>query len=183
MEISDKGYWIEQNPKHWFDRKLCYFLLQLLTEKRIKSLVDFGCGNADYIKYFSERGIICEAYDGNPFTEKITNGLGKVLDLSQHIDLGKIFDCVLSLETGEHIPQQYESIFIDNIVTHSNNLIILSWAVPNQGGDGHFNERDNKYIIDELEKRDFKINKEETVKLRKNSSIDWFKHTIMVFEK
>jgi len=182
MEIHNTGYWITETPKHWFDGKLYHFISKILENKNVKSLVDFGCGDAGYIKYFKNK-LYCEAYDGNPYTEIITNGLGRTLNLSEKFYLDKKFDCVLSLEVGEHIPEQYEQIFIDNLVNHSNDLIIISWAIPGQGGEGHFNERDNRYIINEFEKRGFKINREETFKLRKNASISWFKHTIMVFEK
>lgn len=184
MEIHNSGYWITPKPQHWFDVTLYHFMSRLIDSKNIKSLVDFGCGDAEYVKYFKQfKKLYCEAYDGNPYTETITSGLGKVLNLSESINLEKKFDCVLSLEVGEHLPKEYEQIFIDNLVNHSNNLIIISWAIPGQGGEGHYNEQDNRYIINEFQKRNFIINKEETVKLRKNASISWFKHTIMVFEK
>lgn len=181
MIINKNGYWEDENPKHLFDRKLCYFITDLLKRKKIESLVDFGCGDASYTKYFLDKDIICEAYDGNPNTEKITNGIGKVLDFSLDFNLDKKFDCVLSLEVGEHIPEKYEQNFINNITKHTNKLLILSWAVPNQGGDGHFNEKENRYIINEIEKRNFKVDSYETINLRKQSTLDWFKHTVMVF--
>ena len=183
MEISETGYWMNKSPNHWFDQRLNHFISRLVHKKNIKTIVDFGCGDASYIKNLIDKNIYCEAYDGNPHTEEITNGIGKALDLSKPINLNKKFDCVLSLEVGEHIPEKYEQTFIENLTTHSNNLIILSWAIPNQGGDGHFNEKDNRYIINELKKRNFNINKEETAFLRKQSSINWFKKTIMIFEK
>ena len=179
MIINKNGYWEDESPYHYFDKRLSHYILDLLKRKNIKTLVDLGCGDGSYSKHFIENGIYCELYDGNPNTEEIT-GIGKVLDLSQKIELDK-FDCVLSLEVGEHIPKMYEQVFLDNITNHSKELIILSWAVPNQGGDGHFNERENRYIVNEIEKRNFKIDREETVFLRKNSNLDWFKYTVMVF--
>lgn len=181
MKINKNGYWEDKNPKHLYDKKLSYFILDLLKRKNIKTLVDFGCGDASYVKYFINNGIECQAYDGNPNTEEITGNIGKVLDLSQSFKLDKKFDCVLSLEVGEHLPKEYEQIYIDNITKHTNNLLILSWAVPNQGGDGHFNERENRYIINQLENKKFKVDSNETINLRKQSTLDWFKYTIMVF--
>ncbi len=39
-----------------------------------------------------------EAYDGNPYTEQLTGGIGKVKDLSQRFNLLKQFKCVMSLD-------------------------------------------------------------------------------------
>ena len=183
MKISNDGRWLDKNPKHFFDIRLSNHIYKLIEKKNIKSLVDFGCGDCKYIKQFINNELYCEGYDGNPYTEKISDGIGKILNLIEEIKLDKKFDCVLSLEVGEHIPFKYEQIFIDNITKHSSKLIILSWATPNQGGDGHFNERDNNYIINKIEDKKFKFNKEETINLREECKFNWFKNTIMVFEK
>ena len=41
---------------------------------------------------------------------------------------------VMSLEVGEHIPADYEAIFLDNLARHAKEGVLLSWARPNQGG-------------------------------------------------
>ncbi len=38
------------------------------------------------------------------------------------------YDWIISLEVAEHIPAQFESIYIDNLVKHAKEGIILSWA-------------------------------------------------------
>ena len=52
----------------------------------------------------------------------------------------------MSLEVGEHIPKEYEDIFINNLHNNNNKGIILSWAILGQGGFGHVNEQNNDYI-------------------------------------
>jgi hypothetical protein len=184
MIINERGYWENLTGKgHLFDDKLANAILDLLKEKQISSLVDFGCGLADYVKVFKENNIYCKAYDGNPNTETLTGGLGSVLDLSQEIDLNETFDCVLSLEVGEHIPKDYEQIFINNLCKHSKKYIILSWAVLGQGGDGHVNCQNNDYIINEMFNRNYTLNLEYTNSLREKINLFWFKDTLMVFEK
>jgi hypothetical protein len=89
----------------------------------------------------------------------------------------------MSLEVGEHIPKDYEQVFLDNLVKHSNKFIILSWAIPNQIGDGHVNCQPNDYIINELDKRGFTFNPIESQKVREKNVIWWFKNTFMVFFK
>jgi cyclopropane fatty-acyl-phospholipid synthase-like methyltransferase len=183
-EISEKGYWIGDVPDwHYTDRKLAGALVNFWQSENVRTLVDFGCGEGEYVRTFIENGIDCEGYDGNPSTPEITRGLCKVLDLSAPFDLNKTFDWVLSIEVGEHLPHQFERIYIENLMRHAKKGIVTSWAVKNQGGTGHFNEQDNDYIksifveagyINDLAAEEF---------LRANCSACWFQNTIMVFRK
>jgi hypothetical protein len=64
-------------------------------------------------------------------------------------------DLVISIEVGEHIPKEFEQVFIDNICSHTNSKLILSWAIVGQGGDGHVNCQNNDYIIAKLKEKGF----------------------------
>jgi hypothetical protein len=92
---------------------------------------------------------------------------------------------VISLEVGEHIPSQYQDIYIDNITKHCNNYLITSWAVRGQAGFGHVNCLDNHEIIPEIEKRGFKLMEKETQEVRSInlSEAPWFKNTLLIFQK
>ena len=103
--------------------------------------------------------------------------------LSDKFDLEKKYECVISLEVGEHIPKEKEQIFLDNLDRHCKQCIILSWALPGQGGDGHYNEQSNDYIVSEMEKRNYKHWEEASNYFRNSVSLWWFKKTIMVFLK
>lgn len=185
FKINQKGFWeSEDNIGHIHDEVLCKELINFLNENKVESVVDFGCGLGDYSSAIISAGIKCEAYDGNPNTPTLTNGLASVLDLSVSFDLEKKFDCVLSLEVGEHIPKDFETVFIENICNHTSDLLILSWAIIGQGGDGHVNCQNNDYIIKQIENRGFKFDSEGSLKLRKAvSCAPWFRNTIMVFKK
>ena len=184
MIINKKGYWETNNSLgHVYDNCLALSINKFLLKYSVKNLVDFGCGMGDYVKLFHSNGFNCDAFDGNPNTDALTNGFGKVLDFSYPFYLGKKYDCVLSLEVGEHIPKEYEHNFLDNITRHALNLIILSWAVEGQGGDGHVNCQNNEYVIDQMNKRKFNYDKTDSEFLRtKWCSAPWFNNTIMVFK-
>lgn len=184
FKIDEKGFWYCENEEgHCFDVSLSREITKILKENNIAKVVDFGCGPGRYVKQLIESGIDCIGFDGNPKTPEYTGGVCKVLDLSEDFDLGIKFNCVISLEVGEHIPKQYEQIFIDNITKHTTNLLICSWAIPGQGGDGHVNCQTNEYIIGELVDRNFKINENLTSRIRDLSTLSWFKNTLFVFEK
>lgn len=183
FKIDEKGFWYCENEEgHCFDLDLCLEIENILTEKKVTNVVDFGCGPGKYVKHLIDKGFECIGYDGNPNTPKYTNGVCKVLDLSEEFDLGGKFNCVISLEVGEHIPKKYEQVYMNNISNHCSQLLITSWAVPGQGGDGHVNCRTNNYVIKEYEKRGFFQNLSLSNRLRNSSSLSWFKNTLFVFE-
>lgn len=186
MRINDKGFW--ENPTkegHAHDCRLAGAILKVLRSYKCDTLVDFGCGTGEYARFFKRHGLVVEAYDGNPYTQQLTGNIGQVKDLSQRFDLGKKFKCVMSLEVGEHIPEEFEQAFLDNIANHREQdelgLIILSWAVPGQDGDGHVNCRSNDYIMQQMQDRGYYLLDDSTRQLRKAASLWWFKNSLMVF--
>lgn len=63
---------------------------------------------------------------------------------------------------------------------------MLSWAVKGQGGHGHVNEQDNDYIIDQMERRGFRIDVALSNLMRTSLPLArdgtwWLMHTLMVF--
>lgn len=183
FKINEKGFWEDATGSgHIHDQRLATAIYKNHLESG-KTLLDLGCGKGDYIKYFKSQGCEVTGLDGNPHTPALSDGLAGVQDISVPFSLGKKFDVVISLEVGEHIPAEYESTLIDNIIKHAKNKIITSWAVPGQGGDGHVNCRTNEYIIDEFEKRGWEYNRLASSILRTSSSLPWFKKTLFVFER
>ena len=185
MKINDLGYWETTDATgHIHDRSLANALTQYLLDNGIKTVVDFGCGMGIYAKAFKAANLAVEAFDGNPNTETLTEGIGRVLDLSKQFYLKKKFDAVLSLEVGEHIPAEFEDQFIDNITKHVKKTLIISWAIEGQGGSGHVNCRNNDYIIGQITERGFKYNEKASNELRKAATnASWFSYTLLVFDK
>ena len=52
-----------------------------------------------------------------------------------------------------------------------------------RGGHGHFNERDNKYVIDLITNKGYKYNSDHTNLLRGMVNLPWFKNTLLIFQK
>ena len=178
--IHQHGYWTEKSETdlHACDESLCNAIIEIFNKKL--TIVDLGCGNGAYTKRFIEAGFDCRGYDGSPLTPEISGGVCGVLDLSEPIDIG-VFDMVVSLEVGEHIPAEYEQIFIDNICKSSKKYVLLSWGVEGQPGVGHVNCRNNDYIIKEMERRGLRYNKIDSDYLRSKSTFPWFANTVMLF--
>ena len=90
---------------------------------------------------------------------------------------------MISLEVGEHLPPQFEDIFLKNLDRHNSKGIILSWAIEGQGGFGHFNEKSNDYIKQKMHTLNYynDLNAENT--FRASAKLPHFKNTLMVFRK
>jgi 2-polyprenyl-3-methyl-5-hydroxy-6-metoxy-1,4-benzoquinol methylase len=185
--IDEHGFWVGNDVQceHVYDAKLSAALLSFFQSQNANSIVDFGCGLGSYVKSFCENQLDAEGYDGNPNTIELTNGQCGIIDLSAPFSLGKSYDWVMSLEVGEHLPPQFERVFIENLIRHCKNGIVLSWAVQGQGGYGHFNEQNNDYIKKIFADYGFTNDVEAENVLRDNVSENcgWFKNTIMVFHR
>jgi cyclopropane fatty-acyl-phospholipid synthase-like methyltransferase len=183
--INKNGYWEgpESKAHHLYDTLLSESLLKFFKNENVKSVADFGCGMGDYVKKFQKNGINAVGYDGNPNTPTFTDGFGKVLDLSSPVKFEELFDWVMSLEVGEHIPQVFEDNFINNLHNNNKHGILLSWAIKGQGGHGHINEQNNDYIKSKIVSLGYTNDTIAENILREKCNEAYFKKTIMVFRK
>ena len=124
-----------------------------------------------------------DSFDGAPYTQETTNNNVKFLDLSVPIYHLDRYDWIISLEVGEHIPEKYENIFIDNLVRHSRDGIILSWAAVGQGGHSHVNTRDFSYVKAKMEEKGYSFDEPNSIMLKNAATFGWFKNNINVYKR
>lgn len=179
--ILSNGAWTGKIP-HNHDQSLVFSIISVLKKLRIRSALDLGCGDGYYTQKLNDNGIACRGYDANPDTAATTGGLCQHLDLSVPIVPPMQEPAVLCLEVAEHVPKQFEAILVANLKQAASRLLILSWAVPGQGGHGHFNERPNDYVASLFTDQFTRDQKREN-HLREASSLRWFQNTLMVFER
>ncbi|KAK2714218.1 uncharacterized protein LOC136040163 [Artemia franciscana] len=122
-----------------------------------------------------------EGYDGALNIEKVTSGFIKHIDLAAPQNLNRKFDWVMSVEVGEHIPMEYESIYISNMIKHACKGIILTWAVEGQGGHFHVNNHNNSYVRERMETKGWKTCDSAEEYLRDIADLGYLKNTIMFF--
>jgi cyclopropane fatty-acyl-phospholipid synthase-like methyltransferase len=185
MSIHKNGYWegLEATSQHVYDQNLSNKLVEFYKSVNAASIVDLGCGLGDYVKHLKNSGLNADGFDGNPNTPELTQNICGVLDLSEPVKFDEPYDWVMSLEVGEHLPKQFEDIFINNLHNNNKSGIILSWAVEGQGGHGHVNTRNNDYIKSKFAALGYLNDVETENKLRESALLSWFKNTIMVFKR
>jgi cyclopropane fatty-acyl-phospholipid synthase-like methyltransferase len=94
-----------------------------------------------------------------------------------------IFDWIVSLEVGEHIPKEFQDNFIQNLHRHNKEGIVLSWALPGQGGHHHVNEMTNDQVRNLFHPLGYTSDYEMEKKFREAATLGWFKNSILVFRK
>ena len=56
------------------------------------------------------------------------------------------WDWVMSIEVAEHVPRSAEARFVHTILSAQPRGVVLSWALPGQGGFHHVNCQSNEYV-------------------------------------
>lgn len=176
-EIHPHGFWIGPSP-HYFDRPLADSIVTYFRREMTYLCYDLGCGDGSYVRHFNDRGIKTIGFDNNPEYE---DDIFKA-DLTEKLDIRPL-DVVLCLEVGEHIPEQFQDVFLDNVTRLATKRVILSWGIPDQEGHGHVNCRTNNWVKVQMAQRGWRYEAAPSNDFRKAAELWWFRDTIMVFSK
>jgi len=182
-DATSSGAWTEdQLHTHMIDQGLGEQFVEYFSQISPDRVVDVGCGNCGYANILEKNGINVLALDGNN-NKDACNGEFHQMDFGKstfHVgDAENVW--VYSLEVGEHLPKDKEDTFLD-LLTKGDGLIV-SWAIPGQGGDGHINEQEVSYIRKKIEDRGFVYDADATKRMRDSARIAHFVHNIMVFHR
>jgi tryptophanyl-tRNA synthetase len=185
IDVSQNGGWCSKisgnnSSQHLTDEYLARYMSKFLKGKTVASFGD-GPGIYKEILLSLKEVESYDAYDGAPFAESTTDNRVKFLDLSVPIYHLKKYDWVVSLEVAEHIPAKYESVYLDNLVRHAKEGIILSWAKIGQKGHSHINNRDFPYVKEQMEARRFTHDPVSSEKFRNISIFSWLRSNLNVF--
>ena len=165
-----------------YDQKLISILKKAIP--KAYKIADFGAGLGHYSEALKASGYQVDAFDGAENIEKVTKGKVAFKDLAvENLQLPTSYDFLISLEVGEHIPKEFESNFLKNIVKANAKYVLLSWAVPGQGGFHHVNCQSNDYIKAKMAEFGYKSDLIFENLLRAEAELPWFKKTLMFFVK
>ncbi|KAI9019677.1 hypothetical protein DFJ74DRAFT_769375 [Hyaloraphidium curvatum] len=166
------------------DPGLASFLMEFF--KPGQEILDVGCGIGQYGLFFRQHNasLSWRGIDGALNVPEFTNGFVEWADLSvPQLVRSKPFHWVMSLEVAEHLPQEFETIFLDNLDRHATCGVVLSWALPRQGGHNHVNERPPEYVAARMKERDMEEVVDATALGREQAQYRWFKQSFRVFRR
>lgn len=130
----------------------------------VKSVLDLGCGLGYSSHYFKRKGLDVIAVDG--MIENVHHSIHPsiLFDLTQNYVTTRV-DLVHCQEVVEHIEEKY----IDNLLKSlaCGKFILMTNALPGQGGYHHVNEQPIEYWIDHLKKYNCEYMAEDTARIRR----------------
>lgn len=147
-------------------------VLTIMRDFTPQSVTDIGCGSGEILAEFKSKGVKTVGLDLSEAALAACRKRGLYVerfDLESRIDPDQywISDLAISTEVAEHIPEQFADAYVKLLCILSRKNIVMTAAVPGQGGTDHVNERPNSYWIDKFEKIGAGYLRSETVRYRK----------------
>lgn len=141
----------------------------LVRRFSVESVLDLGCGRAYSSAYFNQLGCRVLAVDG--MLENVTSAVYPAiyLDLTKSKVVTKV-DLVHCQEVVEHIEETY----LDNLLSSlcCGKFIVMTNALPGQGGYHHVNEQETEYWVAQLKRYNCSVLLEDTKRIRQLAGQD-----------
>ncbi len=167
IELKEGKYSLKYAyPKRFFvdnlndSRPMAEYLAPKITKAlNIKSVIDLGCATGHWVNVFERQGVDIVGVEGGENAKSmLVCSPEKVIfaDLREPLKLKREFDMAMSIEVAEHIEHKFVHEYIKNMTKFSPKLIMMTAAVPGQGGEFHVNEQNADYWNDILGKYEYK---------------------------
>jgi len=156
--------------------------LEWMDSKGCKSLLDVGCGTGGQVQAALDMGWGAFGIDVDDTVHGDRNIA--LIDLCVNpVIFHKPFDLVWSVETAEHIPEEYEDNFVETLTSNSESYIILTASMYSLAS--HVNCKPRDYWISRIEEEGFNYSEELYQELLKHSTMkrEFIKHTGMIFKR
>ncbi len=149
------------------------------------SVIDFGCGIGTWCLAAKRLGIpVVYGIDSNSQNRRQPEQSQiyyKQSDIGKDLLLDKKFDLAISMEVGEHIPEEKSDIYIHNLVS-SSEVILFSAAIPGQEGLHHINEQPLSYWVKKFGTMHFQLVDSLRGQFWNNNNIEiWYRNNIVLF--
>jgi SAM-dependent methyltransferase len=174
------GYTRGGNPATWYP-ELWTWLIQRLG---VRSVLDVGCGEGQSTEFFRTLGCRVLGIEGIPQPSPWIVAHDYVTGPYSPTDC---FDLVWSCEFVEHVDERYSGNFLETFRA-ARRFILMTHAMPGQGGHHHVNERVATYWIERVEALGFRYDRLLTAATRTKSvsnGTPWnhYLHTGLAFRR
>jgi len=156
-----------------------------------RSVLDVGCGNGGWLARFRERGTeTVHGIDG-PWAPAPTalgpDAFTAVEFETQELSRVKLpqdrYDLVMSLEFLEHVDERNADALVNFLVSRGD-VLLISAAIPLQGGEHHVNERWPEYWGEKFAERGFVAFDAVRLALWDNDEVEsWYRQNMILYFK
>ena len=156
MQPYDRTFYeINSDTSYQSATKVVPLVLELIN---CNSVIDIGCGTGTWLRAFQEHGVAdLLGIDG----DYVDKGMLQIpeqnfisYNLKDPYRSERRFDLVVSLEVGEHLPDERSDAFVETL-TRLGPVVLFSAAVPHQTGTFHINEQWPDYWAEKFRKQNF----------------------------
>lgn len=186
MNHYDKKFYNDQfSGSYESAKKILPLLFQYYKPN---SIIDLGCGVGTWLKAanteFGVKDIL--GVDGDYVNRQdlmIDADNFKSYDLTKKYTANKKYDMAISVEVGEHLPENSADNLVDSLTTASD-VILFSAALVNQSGTYHINEQYPEYWAAKFIARGYTTIDYIRKHIWNDDSIDWwYRQNLLLFVK
>jgi SAM-dependent methyltransferase len=189
-EIYDRTYY-EQFVEPAMDHSVQQMCATIIRDLTPKAVVDLGCGTGRLLSELGKRGVhgLGIEYSDAAIEKCRQRGVSVLkLDLErQPIPEDCQADVAISTEVAEHLPESLADQFMDALCTIARQHVVLTAAIPGQGGTDHVNEQPNSYWIQKAAERNCVFDEALTAQWRQEwnrANVEGcFANNVMVFHR
>lgn len=177
------GTWLGGDPNSWSPE----VWEDIIKTKKIKSVIDVGCGDGYSLQWFKDHGLKAMGIEGDEHAVKRCEE--KKLSILQH-DYYEgstanrqlhTADLIWCCEFVEHLHEEYIPNFLETF--KHGRYIAMTHAFPGQPGYHHVNCQWPEYWIPKIEALGYKLNMPYTLHLRKLTNALHVQRGLLFFEK
>lgn len=184
---DDFFQWHETHTKEYILSTMDWYMDVFKPE----TVVDFGCGNGYYLESACAKGADVFGFEiakdkALPYISSSVVDSILPFNICNIIEIGDRFDCVISIETAEHIEPLGTYQYIKNLINHcsKDGMILFTGAPEEQGGSGHINCKPKEEWLKLFEEQGATYNHEltEQIKIGWADSPAYIKSNLLVFK-
>lgn len=151
-------------------------------------IVDLGAGIGHYVKELRARGYNIVGLDGCPEISELTGGLVQCQDLTEPscAHWHRAFQWAIFFEVGEHVPQEFEAVLLNNVARIPTEGLIVSWHTEKGGrmsSESHANPRSTTWVAAEFGWRGWRVDEERQERFRLHLGRRRFQQRAMVLRR
>jgi SAM-dependent methyltransferase len=161
-EVYDAAYY--EKVDEGMTRSAAVIARHVVQEFRPKTVIDIGCGTGALLAALRDQGVLGVGFEHSRAALAFCQSRGldvRHFDVESATPLGALADVAISTEVAEHLPEAFADRFVA-LLCGAAPIVVVTAAIPGQGGTDHVNEQPNSYWVQKFEAAGFTLDESMT---------------------